>query len=319
MESKPKNILIGVDASDQAFEAVRYAGRVLPVGDVEFTLLHILSILPDALWDLESAPAMRYQVKGFQAWETRQRKMIDEFMDRARGLLVSMGYPKEAVSVVVRQKEAGIARDIAKMARGGHDAVIVGRRGISEMKDLIFGSTASKLLNLIHQLPLVIVGGKPDPSKTLIAMDNSQGAAKALEYAGGLLNTRNVQLLLLYVSRGLGFFPAGYGPFLLPDEESELLEHEREALEAAEGRMEQRFRDCIRTLEGQGADVSRISTKIVRSHSRSSAIIEVAENEGCGTIVVGRRGLSRVEEFIMGRVSSKVLQLAKNMAVWVVS
>jgi hypothetical protein len=36
-------------------------------------------------------------------------------------------------------------------------------------------------------------------------------------------------------------------------------------------------------------------------------------------IVVGRRGLSRVEEFFMGRVSDKVLQLAKEMAVWVVT
>ncbi|MHC4842819.1 MAG: hypothetical protein ACYTEE_03370 [Planctomycetota bacterium] len=34
---------------------------------------------------------------------------------------------------------------------------------------------------------------------------------------------------------------------------------------------------------------------------------------------MGRRGLSRVEDFFMGRVSKKVLQLAKWTAVWVVS
>ena len=39
---------------------------------------------------------------------------------------------------------------------------------------------------------------------------------------------------------------------------------------------------------------------------------------GYGTIVVGRRGLSKVYEFFMGRVSDKVLHLAKDMAVWIV-
>jgi nucleotide-binding universal stress UspA family protein len=47
--------------------------------------------------------------------------------------------------------------------------------------------------------------------------------------------------------------------------------------------------------------------------------VEEARNSSCGTIVMGRRGLSRVEEFFMGRVSKKVLQLAKWNAVWVVS
>jgi len=35
--------------------------------------------------------------------------------------------------------------------------------------------------------------------------------------------------------------------------------------------------------------------------------------------VVGRRGLSKIQEFFMGRVSSKVVQLAGAQTVWVVS
>jgi nucleotide-binding universal stress UspA family protein len=34
---------------------------------------------------------------------------------------------------------------------------------------------------------------------------------------------------------------------------------------------------------------------------------------------VGRRGLSRVRDFLIGRVSNKLIQLAKNQAVWVVN
>ena len=63
-----------------------------------------------------------------------------------------------------------------------------------------------------------------------------------------------------------------------------------------------------------------MKTKLVTgARSRASGIIEEAEEGGYGTIVVGRRGMSGVEEFFMGSVSNKVLHLAKEMAVWIVS
>jgi len=35
-------------------------------------------------------------------------------------------------------------------------------------------------------------------------------------------------------------------------------------------------------------------------------------------IVMGRRGLSKVHEFLMGRVTNKVLSRAEGLAVWIV-
>ena len=53
--------------------------------------------------------------------------------------------------------------------------------------------------------------------------------------------------------------------------------------------------------------------------SRAGAIVDEARHGGYGTVVIGRRGISKVEEFFMGRVSSKVINLAKDLSVWVVS
>jgi nucleotide-binding universal stress UspA family protein len=39
---------------------------------------------------------------------------------------------------------------------------------------------------------------------------------------------------------------------------------------------------------------------------------------GAGTIIVGRRGSTGVEEFVMGRVTRKILHLAYNKAIWIV-
>ena len=52
--------------------------------------------------------------------------------------------------------------------------------------------------------------------------------------------------------------------------------------------------------------------------SRSEAIVKEAADGGFGTIVVGRRGLSKVEAFFMGRVGHEVVYGGKMFSVWVV-
>mgnify|MGYP000995027388 CR=1 FL=1 len=48
------------------------------------------------------------------------------------------------------------------------------------------------------------------------------------------------------------------------------------------------------------------------------AILKEALSNGCGTIAVGRRGVSDVEEFEMGRVAGKLTQIGRTFAIWVV-
>jgi nucleotide-binding universal stress UspA family protein len=38
----------------------------------------------------------------------------------------------------------------------------------------------------------------------------------------------------------------------------------------------------------------------------------------CGTVVIGRRGISRKEEFIFGSTSNKILHTARDCSVWVI-
>jgi nucleotide-binding universal stress UspA family protein len=83
--------------------------------------------------------------------------------------------------------------------------------------------------------------------------------------------------------------------------------------------MEAVFDEARRRLETAGFHGNQITTKVVTgTHSRAGAIVKEAKEGGFGTIVVGRRGLSKVQEFFMGRVSNRVIQLGKNHAVWVV-
>jgi hypothetical protein len=60
----------------------------------------------------------------------------------------------------------------------------------------------------------------------------------------------------------------------------------------------------------------------VKIHEREIGIARdiVREAEGrYGCVVGGRRGLSEVLDFFMGRVSNKVVHMAEKQAVWVVN
>jgi len=167
-------------------------------------------------------------------------------------------------------------------------------------------------------VPVGIVGGKPNPSRILVAMDCSEGASRAARFAGGLLRDNpKASMTLFHATRGFGILPLARDYFSVPEEQTDWIERERETLAIDEEKMSACFGEITRNLAEEGIDRERIRTRIVQARSRSEAIIEAARTEGCETLVVGRRGLSRVEEFIMGRVSSKVLQMAPDSAVWV--
>ena len=72
-------------------------------------------------------------------------------------------------------------------------------------------------------------------------------------------------------------------------------------------------------LEKAGVEGSRISIQVnLHSSSRSKEILTEARQGSYGTIVMGRRWLSKVQEFFMGRVTNKVLHRAEGFAVWIV-
>jgi len=80
------------------------------------------------------------------------------------------------------------------------------------------------------------------------------------------------------------------------------------------------FEDATNVLTEAGFKQNQITTKLISGvGSRAGTIVEEAKRKGCGTIAIGRRGVTTVEDFFMGRVSNKVINLARDMAVWVIN
>jgi nucleotide-binding universal stress UspA family protein len=293
-----KGLLVALDGSDYAFETARYVSKIPSFKKMGVCLFTVFNKIPEVYWDLEAQPNVARRIRDIRAWQTQNEKAIQEYMEKARWHLLDAGFPEEGVSMHIHQRKAGIARDIVKEAKSGYSAVIVGRKGMSKLKDLVLGSVATKLIEKLGFVTLMVVGRNPEAGKFLLALDGSEGSMRTVHYVGKTLGGSGLQITLLHVVR----------------EDGGLFEEE------ARERIEPLFEIAKGHLESCGFESEQIRTELVTGvPSRAGAIVERARQEEHGTIVVGRRGLSKVRRFFMGRVSNKVLQLARGKTVWVVS
>jgi len=297
MAEHKTRILLAVDGSDQAFEAARYASRLFAPNRIDVVLFHVTTKIPESFWDLEEDPELMLKEAALSGSEHQREKAIQEIMERARQLFLDRGVPKNAVKVKIQQRKVGIARDIFHESQHDYSAVVVGRWGMSLLKDFLWGSIADKLLGRLTHVPLCVVGGTPHVGKILVGLDSSDGAMRAVDYLSTMASAY-VEVTLYHAVRAL----------------------DEETFRKAEESIKSVFEEATSRLENAGFRRNQITTRTAAGVlSRAGALVHYGLKGGYGTIVVGRRGLSEVEEFSMGRVSNKVIHMAKELAVWVVS
>jgi len=311
-----KKMLVAIDGSDYSLEAVRYASASLNPETTEVVLFHALRKIDDAFWNIGIKPGFSERMIDIKAWEAAQDEAAKKIMDEARQVFIDKGYTEDTVKENIHQCEKGVARDIIKESKNNYKAVFLGRKGVSKIKDLVMGGTAQKLIERTAHIPVCVVGRGAKPGKFLIALDASQGAMKAVDYVGTMFGDTDAEVTLLHVLRDIAGFEPRYGmayPGPISTEPERWLEEEKKE-------MSQIFEKAKKRLVSAGLDGDRVSTKTIKdAGSRASVVVQEARDAGYGTIVVGRRGISKVEEFFMGSMSHKVVHLAKGMAVWVVS
>jgi nucleotide-binding universal stress UspA family protein len=313
-------ILVSNDGSEHSLQTVRYVSSILNRDRFEVVLFHVVTRVPESFIDFEKkVPAYRYRIVSVDAWEKQQQKGIREFMEKARGSLLDAGFPDEAITLKIDDRKVGIARDIAAESQNGFKAVVVGRRGLSDLKDFMLGSVAEHILGLVS-VPMWIVVGSRQPKKVLACLDGSEESMLCLTHLADVMDTsKHIEITLFHAVQGFrGFRNFMRGVFFSEGNKAAIEKMDSE-LDQVASLMEPSFDKARAALISRGVDPARIDQKIVRGAAHSAqAIIEEAEKGEYDTILVGRRGLSRVEEFIMGRVSSRVIHMAKDKTVWVV-
>jgi nucleotide-binding universal stress UspA family protein len=242
-------------------------------------------------------------------WKKKAKKVAQGFLDKALDLLVAGGVPKNNVAVILQERKVGIARDIIEESLRGYKAVVVGRGGLSRPGQPFLGSVSNKIVEKIQDVPVWVIGRDIRTRKMLLAVDASENSRKAVDYVGTVAAASEAEITLFHVVRKFGYL-----------NDPNLRQVEIEGFwEEVKSDIPRMFRSYQVSLEKAGITPLRISSEaMLDSPSRSGDIIREAREGAYGTIVMGRRGLSKVRDFLMGRVTSKVLNQAEDFAVWIV-
>jgi nucleotide-binding universal stress UspA family protein len=306
-------VLVAVDGSAHSMEAVRYVATVLPAATTEVVLCHVLNEMPELFDDLDDNPLYRTKLTAIREWIADHRHDIGDFMDQARRLLGAAGLPPDAVTVKYLPRRLGVCQDLIREIYDGYSAVVVGRAGMSRIKDIMFKSAAVHLVGKVRHIPVIVVGGPPISKRVMIAFDGSHEAMKGVSWAGSLLNGGDNDVITYSILSTSGHFWVGEKEICLPKNIPDPLAAAREMI----GAHLDAPRNC---LLAAGMCAERIACRLIAlERDRAVTLVETAMGCGYGTLVVGRRGLiSFIEAVFRGRVSQKVLKMADDLTVWIV-
>ncbi len=136
-QNPTKKILVATDGSENATMGAAYVGDMMANRkDITVTILHIQT-----------------------EESTKNEAGMREMMNIARSFLVKAGIPEDAITIEVRKRKGGIARDILdEMAAGGYGTIVVGRRGISKAEQFLFGSVSNKIVQNAKDSTVWVVG-----------------------------------------------------------------------------------------------------------------------------------------------------------------
>src|SRR5215467_3409408 len=160
----------------------------------------------------------------------------------------------------------------------------------------------------------------------LIAVDASEVSKRALAYVAELMNGReDIRVLLLHAAKPVPPKLLEFGGSENPEEEQTAeaaLQGARtdwiEREDRAAARMFARARALLRRA---GVPEGVVDTQTVAwdpNESLDSAILEVAQEKHCGTVVVGYAAFSWLQERLHSHLAEALLRKAAGIAIWIV-
>ncbi|MDA8164254.1 MAG: universal stress protein [Desulfobacteraceae bacterium] len=147
-------------------------------------------------------------------------------------------------------------------------------------------------------------------NRILVAVDETETSRRALRYLGELSGAAGgLEICLLHV------YPEPPPTYL------------REGHSAADYRQEKEnraqaiFAAATELLAGYHVPAAQVHTDCRMATTKtpiSSVILAARAEGGYGTVVVGKRGVSKAEEFLFGSISNAVARACSGFTVWVV-
>ncbi len=153
-----EKIMIAMDDSENALRAVSYVSTHFRP-DAAVTLFSVIADTA-GLCDMNSpelTPFFKAKQSSFCQLEDQKRGLVKTACERAREMLVEAGWDEQRVQIKMEPKRKGVAHDIVREAGQGFSLIVLGKRGLSGLRDFFMGSTSQKVIQLAKETSVLVV------------------------------------------------------------------------------------------------------------------------------------------------------------------
>ena len=158
-------LLLAVDESENSHRVIQYVGSLLSrTPDLTLTLFHVLKPMPRGLLEhggsenpvaeAQLSEQLRHEQ---EAWIRKESEAECHVLKEACETLKQYGFDMSHVELKYGHED-NIARCILEEARSGHhDTIVVGRQGMSRIKQIFGGGTTDHVLRGAKGLAIWVV------------------------------------------------------------------------------------------------------------------------------------------------------------------
>ncbi len=138
-----ERILVGVDGSESALQAVATAAGLGKTHDSELVLVHVVQVsaIADQALKMSATEHLKENPK------TIMEKLSQEVLDKARAHAREAGLPDERIATLT--SDGNQARQLIQVAEQQKaDLIVVGSRGRGRLEGILLGSVSQKIAAL---------------------------------------------------------------------------------------------------------------------------------------------------------------------------
>lgn len=153
-----KKILVAIDDSENALRAVEFVSSSFSK-DNKITLFNVMQDTA-TLCEMNSpelTPYFTSQQSAFCLLEDKKKELVGHALIKAKTMLLDAGFEEGNITTKAEFKNKGIARDIIQEAQDGYNVIVMGKRGVSGIKDFLLGSISQKVFNLAKDVSVLFV------------------------------------------------------------------------------------------------------------------------------------------------------------------
>jgi len=291
-----KKILLPVDKSESSERAINFSLNFLNLTkkEIELTIFHVVSThgyLSSHMQNIDLRVELLKQSEEFlKIKKLYVEKVVDQFMEEYAKRFSELKHVKITKKVV----EGDPGNEILKEAEtNDYSLIIIGRRFMSHLKEVIIGSVSSKIIYGVKNKSILLVGKeelKKGRIKVLLPVDGSVYSEKALDWGISLIKTiEGVEKITILKVINFDLFEIRVKNGIDPVKEAE------EIVNYSAGKFLK-----------NGIPSELINTKIKKGNP-AEEIKEEIEKENYDLVIIGRKGRSNIKDLVLGGVSTFII------------